>query len=109
MGAAFRFDGTPRRGDPCGRPLPSPGGEAMDGPSRMTDPTSLVLHRTKRFVILSGGRSPESKNLRIWFTFAVKSVRRSFDLLALAQDDILFYTVPNPAGAGGDWRVESEE
>jgi len=47
-------------------------------------------------VILSGARSAESKNLRIWSTFAVHSVPRSFDSLALAQDDKLFFNIlPN--------------
>ena len=47
------------------------------------------MQRTIRHVILSGVRSTESKNLRIMMTFAVKSVRRSFDSLTLAQDDRL--------------------
>ena len=45
--------------------------------------------RTTRYVILSGVRSTKSKNLRILITFAVKLVRRSFDSLTLAQDDML--------------------
>ena len=40
-----------------------------------------------RFVILSVGRSPKSKDLRTSGTFAVKSVRRSWGFAALAQDD----------------------
>ena len=38
-----------------------------------------LLHRTTKYVILSGVRSTESKNLRISSTFAVKPVQRSFD------------------------------
>ena len=49
----------------------------------------MQLLRTIRHVILSGARSAESKNLRIMMTFVVKSVRRSFDSLTLAQDDML--------------------
>ena len=49
----------------------------------------MQLLRTPKHVILSGVRSTESKNLRIMMTFAVKSVPRSFDSLALAQDDKL--------------------
>ena len=37
------------------------------------------LHRTTKYVILSGVRSTESKNLRISSTFAVKPAQRSFD------------------------------
>ena len=37
------------------------------------------LHRTTKYVILSGVRSTESKNLRISSTFAVKLAQRSFD------------------------------
>ena len=44
--------------------------------------------RTTKYVILSGVRSTESKNLRIMTTFAVKSVPRSFASLTLAQDDM---------------------
>ena len=49
----------------------------------------VPLLRTIDYVILSGVRSTESKNLRIMTTFAVKSVPRSFDSLTLAQDDML--------------------
>ena len=49
----------------------------------------MPLLRTIDYVILSGVRSTESKNLRIMTTFAVKSVPRSFDSLTLAQDDML--------------------
>ena len=37
--------------------------------------------RTHTDVILSGGRSPESKDLRTDFTAAVPNMRRSFDSL----------------------------
>lgn len=43
----------------------------------------------KRIVILSGGQSPKSKDLRDHFTGKVNLVRRFFDSLALAQNDIL--------------------
>ena len=42
---------------------------------------------TEKPVILSGGRSPESKDLRTDDTAVLTIVRRSFDSLALAQDD----------------------
>ena len=53
----------------------------------MTPPTRLsnchveseAPHR--KFVILSGGRSPESKDLRTEFTANITTVRRSFDSL----------------------------
>ena len=42
---------------------------------------------TEKPVILSGGRSPESKDLRTDDTAVLTIVRRSFDSLSLAQDD----------------------
>ena len=54
--------------------------------TRLDNVTAIVkfqfseqLHRTTKYVILSGVRSTESKNLRISSTFAVKPVQRSFD------------------------------
>ena len=42
---------------------------------------------TEKTFILSGGRSPESKDLRTDDTAVLTIVRRSFDSLSLAQDD----------------------
>ena len=46
-------------------------------------------------VILSAGRSPKSKDLRTGKTAKVTFVRRSFDSLALAQDDSPCAPEPN--------------
>ena len=48
-----------------------------------------LLHRTKRYVILSGVRSTESKNLRIKTNICSKIGAKILRLASLAQDDRL--------------------
>ena len=48
-----------------------------------------LLHRTKRYVILSGVRSTESKNLRIIDAFQQIFGAKILRLASLAQDDRL--------------------
>ena len=46
-----------------------------------------LVHRTKRYVILSGAQSAESKNLRIIDTFQQIFGAKILRLASLAQDD----------------------